>query len=349
MIDCTNITLPSSAVLFQALELIDKGSRQVALVVDEVHRLVGTLTDGDIRRAILRGADLQTPVRDVMHADCLSVRPGLSRDLLLALMHAKAIRHLPVIDEEGRLLGLEVLDELLLDGARDNWVVIMAGGLGIRMRPLTENCPKPMLKVGGQPLLSITIDMFRKQGFRNFLLAVNYLATTIQEFFEDGSRLGVRIEYLFEKERMGTAGAISLLPEHVDGPVLMINGDILTTLDFTALLDFHAQQGAPLTAAVREFSYQIPYGVARVDGETLTGLTEKPTQSFQVLAGIYVVDAPFARALPKACLDMPDLLSSMLRQGKRVPVYDIREYWLDIGKIEDYERANNDFPSLIQP
>jgi len=284
-----------------------------------------------------------------MRSGCVSARAGQSREQLLALMREKVIHQVPVVDDDGRVLGLEVLDLLVGDNVRDSWVVIMAGGLGTRMRPLTDNCPKPMLKVGGQPLLSITIDLFKKQGFRKFLLAVNYLATTIQDYFGDGSRLGVHIEYLLEKERMGTAGAMSLLPPHVDGALLVINGDILTTLDFTALLDFHEQHKALLTTTVREFSYQVPYGVARLDGETLQAVAEKPTQSFNVLAGIYVVDAAFARGLPQTCMDMPDLLSRLIAQGERVPAYTILEYWLDIGKFEDYERANIDFPSLIQP
>jgi len=348
MIDCTDIVIPSTAEVIEAMGVIDRGGRQVALVVDPRRRLLGTVTDGDVRRAILRGASLKTPVSDIMQRECVSARAGQSREQLLALMREKDIHQIPVLDNEGRVLGLELLDLLLRADIRDNWVVIMAGGLGTRMRPLTENCPKPMLKVGGQPLLSITIDMFKKQGFRKFLLAVNYLATTIQDYFGDGSRHGVRIEYLLEKERMGTAGAMSLLPSHVEGPLLVINGDILTTLDFASLLDFHVARKALLTTTVREFSYQVPYGVAQLEGESLLALSEKPTQTFKVLAGIYAVDAAFARSLPQVCMDMPDLLTQLIGRGEKVPAYTIHEYWLDIGKFEDYEQANLDFPTLLQ-
>lgn len=346
MTDFKNIFVPFTASILDALQVIDQGGRQLALVVDAGERLLGTVTDGDIRRAILRNTSLRAPVPEIMHKDCVTARPDQSREQLLALMGDKGIHHIPVVDATGRVIGLEVLDTLLNGRMRDNWVVIMAGGLGTRLRPLTDSCPKPMLHVGGQPLLQSIIENFTRFGFRKFFLAVNYMARTIQEHFGDGSELGVTIHYILEKEKLGTAGALSLLPKDIDAPLLIINGDILTSANFSSLLDFHEHHGGQVTAVVREFKQQIPYGVARLEDVWLRSIEEKPVQTHYVLAGIYVMEPGFARDIPYGCHDMPDLLSRLIDENRPVPAFLLREYWLDIGRIEDYERANQEFATI---
>lgn len=323
-----------------ALRVLDAGGLRIVMVVDDGGRLAGVVTDGDIRRALLRRMDFSAPVSDVMNPRPIVARVGTSRDSLRSLMEQHSLLHVPLVDEHGRLVGLETLRELLQGERRDNLVFIMAGGLGTRLRPLTDDCPKPMLPVGGKPILESILESFVEAGFHRFCFSVHYKPGRIREHFGDGSRWGVAIDYVEEEIPLGTGGALGLLRDPGDLPVLMMNGDVLTRLDFGALLDFHRAQGSELTLCVREYDMQVPFGVVEGEGSTVTGITEKPVHRFFVNAGVYVVN-PKVVALghPPRRLDMPDLVQSLIDDGYRVSMFPIHEYWLDVGRMEDFERA----------
>ncbi|QXH48305.1 nucleotidyltransferase family protein [Pseudomonas xanthosomatis] len=339
-----NIVVSPQASLREAILRIDASGIQMALVAEEDMRLVGLLTDGDVRRAILNGQDLDGPV-----AACMNPRPKTGSALLpraevLAMMRRFTFHHLPLVDEKGCLTGLATIDDFLGVEARDNWVVLMAGGLGSRLRPLTESCPKPLLAVGGKPILESILEGFLEHGFRRFFISVNYKAEMIMDYFGDGERWGARIEYLHENERLGTAGALSLLPEKPTAPLFVMNGDLITQANFAKILDFHEQHQATATMAVREYDFQVPYGVVNVEGVNITGIEEKPTHRFFVNGGIYVLSCEAVEAIPQhTFFDMPSLFQRLGGERKKTAAYPLREYWLDIGRLEEYERAQREW------
>ncbi len=334
--------------IHDAIRTIDEGAIRIALVVDAENRLLGTVTDGDIRRGILKGIALDGPVTHVMNPRPIMARVEESREKILETMKQTRLHQIPVVDGQGRLVTVEILDDLLQAHHRDNWVVLMAGGLGSRLRPLTEDCPKPLLKVGSKPLLEIILDNFLEYGFRKFYLSVNYKAEMVKDHFGDGSRWGIQIRYIHEDQRLGTAGALSLLPERPTLPVVVMNGDLLTKVNFQHLLDFHAEHDARATMCVREYDFQVPYGVVRIDNHRILSIDEKPVQRFFVNAGIYVLEPETLDCIPSStCFDMPDLFLKLIGQNRETAVFPIREYWLDIGHIEDFARANGDFPEVF--
>lgn len=334
--------------MLDIIGVIDRGSCQVALIVDEHGVLQGIVSDGDVRRAILRGEDLQTPVARIMNSKPLSVRLGEGPGAALILMRDNMLRYIPVLDADGRLIDVWSIEHLLHFNALPNSVVIMAGGLGSRLAPLTEDIPKPMLPVGGRPLLEHIIQHFINTGFRRFYLSVNYKAQYIIDHFQGGTAFGASINYLREDKRLGTAGALSLLPELPTTPTIIINGDILTRMDFSALLHAHNQTGVAATMVVKEHAIQIPYGVVSVNEQGLmTGIEEKPHHLFSISAGINVLSPEAFAHIPKdTFFDMPDLFSALIAAGSLPAVYKTEDYWLDIGRLADYRKANEEFSLL---
>lgn len=327
-----------------AIMRIDATGLQIALVLDEQDRLAGVLSDGDVRRAVLQGVDLNAPTAKFMNNSPTAAAASSSSPELLAIMRRKVLRHLPLVDGQGRVVGLSTMESLLGSLERPNAVVLMAGGLGTRLLPLTQDCPKPMLPVGGKPILESILESFYEQGFRRFYFSVNYLAQMLKDHFGDGSRWGVEINYLHEDKRLGTAGALSLLPEAPDRPVLVMNGDLLTKVRFDNLLDFHLEHSALGTMAVREYDFQVPYGVVRLDGTNILAIEEKPVQRFFVNAGIYVLSPQAVSLIPRdTFFDMPTLFEQLMQAGHTTSAYPLREYWLDIGRIEEFERAQREW------
>lgn len=326
--------------LRDAIVRIDRSGQQIALVVDDAGRLAGVLSDGDVRRAVLRDLDLSAPTSGFMNPFPTTALATASPTEQLAIMRRKVLRHLPLLDATGCVVGLSTLDSLMGGMERLNPVVLMVGGLGTRLMPLTRNCPKPMLPVGGKPILESILESFYEQGFRRFYFSVNYLAQTFKDHFGDGSRWGVDICYLHEDKRLGTAGALSLLPELPDEPLLVMNGDLLTRVRFDNLLDFHAEHQALATMAVREYDFQVPYGVVRLDGDRILAIEEKPVQRFFVNAGIYALSPEAISLIPRdTFFDMPSLFEKLMQAKHPTSAYPLREYWLDIGRIEEFERA----------
>jgi dTDP-glucose pyrophosphorylase len=339
--------LSADAPILEAVERLDGVRQKLILVIDDRRRLVGTISDGDIRRGLMRRLPVEAPVREVMNADPVALRAGESETAALRRLGERGVTLAPVLDLNGRVIGLYPAG-LGVTARRDNLVVIMAGGRGARLAPLTQHCPKPMLKVAGRPLLETIIERLRAQGFSRFRLAVNYLAEVIEDHFGDGSAFDVDIRYLRETEARGTAGALALLDEPVAAPLLVMNGDVMTRLNFSELLDFHAEHAALATLCVREQRFQAPHGVVEADGARLVSLREKPTFQWLANAGIYCLDpSVLARVPPAGAFDMPELLAQLAGEGKMVGAYPIHEYWLDIGRPPDFELAQTDFEAVV--
>jgi dTDP-glucose pyrophosphorylase len=346
--DWQKTLVPPSKSIIETMRLIDEIALQIALVVDEDGRLLGTVTDGDIRRAILRGGSLNEPIENVMNKRPTAFKADESREDMLVAMRLLKISKVPIVDNENRVLGLQILEELLRPIPRDNPVILMAGGLGSRLGQLTADCPKPLLRVGNQPVLQTILESFAAYGFHHFFISVNYKAEMIQEYFGDGSRWGVTIRYIHESKRMGTAGAIGLLPERPEIPFFVMNGDILTKINFLQLLEFHSEQRAAATMCAFKYDFQIPYGVLQVDRHCLIEINEKPVQSFFVNAGIYILEPRTLEFIPGGSFfDMPDLFERLIKERLETAVFPIREYWLDIGRLSDFEQAQGEYSQIF--
>lgn len=337
-----NAILTPENTLQEAIHNLDVTCLQIILVTSSDGTLIGTLTDGDIRRGLLRGLNLDRAIESIVFNDPLVVPPEFGRDMVLQLMQANSIHQLPIVDKKRRVIGLHLLDELITPGQRDNIMVIMAGGQGTRLRPHTENCPKPLLPVAGKPMLEHIIERAKAEGFHNFVLATHYLGHMIEEYFEDGSAWQIKIEYLKEESPLGTAGAIGLLNPKPDIPLLVTNGDVLTDIRYGELLDFHCRHDAAATMAVRIHEWQHPFGVVRTKGVDIIGFEEKPISRNHINAGVYALD-PFVFNLLEGCdyCDMPTLFNQLQEKQKRTIVYPMHEPWLDVGQPADYERANS--------
>lgn len=348
MVDWKKVLISPDVSVREAIATIDGGASQIALVVDESGRLLGTVTDGDIRRALLRGESLDAQSRAVMNVHPTVASDADSDEQILLLMRRMTLRQIPIVDGERRVVGLRVITDYL-SPQRENWVVLMAGGLGTRLHPLTETCPKPMLKIGEKPILENILENFIEHGFHRFFFSVNYMANVIKEYFGDGSRWGVKIGYLDENDRLGTAGALSLLGSRPDNPLVVMNGDLLTKVNFRHLLDFHHQHHATATMCVRDYEFQVPFGVVTTDHHLIRSIDEKPVHRFFVNAGIYVLEPEALKYVPgNTFFDMPTLFERLVADKKSTVAFPIREYWLDIGRLDDYERANGEFGAAFE-
>ncbi len=347
-LDLKSLTISRDATIHDAVAAIDRGGRQIALVVDEVGKLVAAITDGDVRRGLLRSMSFEAPARDIMRLGPTTADVRASRASVRRMMREKSLHHVPIVDEAGHLVDLVWIDDVVGPRQHGTRIVLMAGGLGTRLRPLTDDTPKPMLKIGGRPLLEVIIRNFLDQGFDQFTLSVNYRAEIIRDHFGDGRDLGVRIDYVEEPDRMGTAGALSLMAERPKEPFIVMNGDLLTTMNFDALLRFHGETGAEATMCAREYQMQVPYGVIRTDGRALFGIEEKPIETYFVNAGIYVLSPTVFDLIDQGkMLDMPVLFERVIERKGIASVFPVRDYWMDIGRIEDLERARAEFNSVF--
>lgn len=339
---------PDTKIL-RAMEIIDESSLQIALVVDEKHRLLGLVTDGDIRRGLLRGVSLEEPVEKIMKRDFTTSGMDVPKEAVLNIMKQKELRQIPIIDNGGRIIDLKILDDMIEMRALDNFVILMAGGRGSRLKPLTLDCPKPLLKVGSKPLMETILENFIEYGFHNFFISVNYKAEMIKDYFADGSRWGVSIEYINEDKQMGTAGALGLLPKIPADPMIVMNADLLTKVNFQHLLDFHQSHKAKATMCIRDYHFQCPYGVIKTDQYHLTQIEEKPTHTFFVNAGIYVLEPEILELVPQnTFVDMTTVFEKTIEHGYETVVFPIREYWMDIGMIDDFERANGEYSEIFK-
>lgn len=335
--------------LHDALSVIEKAGCQIALVVDQGGRLLATLSDGDVRRALLKGYALSDKVHLAMHAHPTCERDDENPAAVLSRMRLLGLRQIPLVDSTGVVTGLKLIDDFLAVPRRDNWVVIMAGGLGTRLAELTRNTPKPMLKVGSRPLLETIVRHYADQGFHRFYLAVNFKAEQIMAHLGDGSALGIDIRYLHEQQRMGTAGALSLLPKAPSLPILVTNADLLTKEDYGLMVDRHIEAKADATMAVRDFEMRVPFGVVRASAGRIESIEEKPLQSFVISAGTCILSPSVLEQVPSnQFFDMPSLFDVLIARGANVRTHSVTGYWLDIGQLPDYERANVEFSQVFK-
>ena len=345
MAELSDFTLSLGESLRAVVEAINRSGKQIALVVDTDRRLAGVITDGDIRRAIARGASLDdTKVDEVVNRKPLVGPAGLSASEALQIMRARSVRHLPLLDAERRVVDMLRLEDLVAVPPLTSRAVIMAGGEGRRLRPLTESTPKPLVDVGGKPLVELMIERLRLAGMTDITIALHHKSALIRERLGDGSRLGVRIDYALEPSPLGTMGALTLLRDRLEAPFFVVNADILTKCDFRAMWEYHrCQDGAAMTVGVSLHQVNIPYGEFTLHEGRVTRVEEKPHKEFPVNAGIYLLDPSAIDLIPlDKFFDATDMIRALVDGGRVVAAYLIREYWLDVGRLHDLEKANRD-------
>ncbi len=334
--------LPSNAIIQQAIKNLDEVAIKIVLVVNEAGNLEGTISDGDIRRGLLKGLDIHSPIKSVIQRNPLVVTPELGLEMVKQLMVANRVQQIPVVDERNHVVGLHLWDEITTTQVRDNLMVIMAGGMGTRMQPHTARCPKPLLSVAGKPMLEHIIAHAKSEGFSHFVLAIHYLGHMIEDHFGDGSQFGVKIAYLREQDPLGTAGALSLLNPSPNAPFVVTNGDVLTDIRYGELLDFHVRNEAIATMAVRVHEWQHPFGVVQIQGIEIIGIEEKPVTKSYINAGVYALDPDSLIALTAdVYCDMPTLFERLQGQAKRTVAYPMHEPWLDVGRPVDLATARS--------
>lgn len=336
-----NVVLPPHSTIKQVVTKLNETGLQIVLILDDNDVLLGTVTDGDIRRGLLRGLTLDHPVENVMRSNSLVVSLEVGREMVVHLMHENRLRQLPVVDSSQRVVGLHFWDENPSPVKLPNLMLIMAGGLGTRLRPHTETCPKPMLHVAGKPILEHIIDRAKSEGFHRFIISIQYLGQIIEDYFGNGQHLGVNIEYIKESIPLGTSGALSLLMDRPKHPFIVTNGDVLSEINYSELLKFHVRHDAMATMAVRLHEWQHPFGVVQTQGVDIVGFEEKPITRTYINAGIYALN-PEALGImtPNRRSDMPTLFEQLQSKGNRTIAYPMHEPWLDVGRPEDLKQAN---------
>ena len=338
------IKINEDSTVKQALRAISRGQLKIAIVVDTKDKLIGTLSDGDIRRGFLKGLNINSSIKTLINTKPLISKYGERTDSILKIAYSKKINQIPVVNNKGRVLGVLTINDPIKNKLTFNYVVIMAGGKGTRLKTLTKSIPKPMLKVGDKPILETIIERFRDCGYKNIILCVNYKSNKIENYFKNGKKFGVKIKYIKEKKRMGTAGALSLLKrEKLTEPFFVTNGDLLTNLNFEKMLDFHQKYNAMATMCVKEYNLSSPYGEVNLINENICNINEKPTHKFFANSGIYVLNPECIKLVPKKFYDMTSLFKKMISKKKKVISFPIEEYWKDIGRPSDYETANKEF------
>jgi dTDP-glucose pyrophosphorylase len=334
--------MKKEATIAEAIQRLNEAGLKILLVTEDDGRLVGTISDGDIRRGLLRGLVLSSEIENIIHKDAMVVPIDMSRDVVIQIMTANKIQQVPIVDEENRVIGLHLWDELNTKKQRDNFMVIMAGGKGSRLYPQTENCPKPLLLIAGKPILEHIIDRAKKEGFFRFVIAIYHLGHMIEDYFGDGKRFGVQIEYLREQEPLGTAGALVLFKGRPKSPFIVTNGDVVSDIHYSELIDFHNQHDAFATMAVRRYESQNPFGVVQTDGIEITHYEEKPITINYINAGVYVLEpGAIDQLIISERKDMPTLFQELSDKSERVIAYPIHEQWLDIGNPNDFQTALN--------
>ena len=327
-----------------AILTIEKSHTKIGLVVDKDFKLIATISDGDIRRGILKGLTLDSPITEILNSNFISVEADKNRDEIIEIMKVNDINQIPIINEEGKLIGLHLLNEFIGKKEINNIVVIMAGGKGKRLRPLTEICPKPMLKIGEKPILEIIINRFKEYGFKNFYISVNYLKEQVINYFEDGQKWNINIQYIIEKNPLGTAGSLKKLPTSEKKPYLLVNGDVICSFNPLQVLEFHNINKSDITICAHNYEHNIPFGVIETKGIKFQKILEKPTFHHLINAGVYVIDPILNKFIPEdKFFDMPDFINKCSINNKEINVFPIHEYWLDIGLHENLKEARKKF------
>jgi dTDP-glucose pyrophosphorylase len=340
------LVFDSSLTINGAIRALDLNGTGILLIVNSDNVLTGTVTDGDIRRGLLKGLNLDAHVRDIENRDFLVVTPDIDKQQVLSLMHVNKVKQIPVVDNRGKVLAIHLWDGLGSSGVRENPFVIMAGGMGSRLYPKTENCPKPMIPVAGKPMLQHILERAREQGFRNFVISINHLGHMVESYFEDGQRFGVRIEYLREPKPLGTAGSLAYFKNKENLDVIITNGDVITDINYGDFLDFHIRQNAVATVAIKQSRWQNPFGVVTLSGNEIISYIEKPVTESYINAGIYALNPSSFSFLPQGeRADMPDLLEKIRMEGNKSLGYLLHESWADVGIPEELQALDRSLRS----
>jgi len=331
------------ASLIECMRIIEIAGTGIALAVDSEFRLIGTVSDGDIRGALIKGYHLDSPVSPHVNRNCFYVLPNVPRAEVLDIMQARRFKQVPIVDEQGKVIGLHLLHDILGNILKPNWAVVMAGGKGERLRPMTENIPKPMIKVAGRPILERIILHLVSYGISRIFLSVNHLAQVIEDYFEDGSKYGVKIEYLRENEALGSGGAIALLPEIPSHPFMVMNGDLIVDVNCADMIEFHSQNEFYATMGVYTYFHQVPYGCVEIQNNRLVGLEEKPVLEKMVNAGIYVLSPQAVSAIPKNTYSpITTLFEDALKNNLVCGTFSVEKEWLDIGTPQQLRQARGE-------
>ena len=344
-------TINSNALIRDAVQKIDEGAIGITFVVDESMKFKGSVSDGDIRRAMLKGVSLDDSVTNIINTGSVVGGHDISDDQVLSLYQKRGIAQVPIVDESGFLIDIKTAREVISSRSvkeKPNRVFLMVGGIGSRLRPLTLDTPKPMLQIGGKPILQTIVENLKGHGFVRFTFCVNHMSDQIVDFFGNGEKFGVNISYIHEEQKLGTAGALGLYKEEVSEPFIVMNGDIISNINFKQLIDFHRETSAVATLCVKEESYRIPYGVINLNDHYLESIEEKPVKTFFINAGIYVLSpATLARIPSGQYFDMTSLLTSLLNDDEKVSSFHLREDWLDIGRREEFDKAQERYDAIF--
>ena len=343
-----NIKLSKSATVEEALKVIGNGAMKIVLIVDKSDKLLGTLTDGDIRRGLLNGLDLKSSIESIIFKTPTVAKNTDTKEMILKLAISKRLHQIPIVNESGKVIGIEEINELVKPNQKKNKVILMVGGLGKRLGALTKNTPKPMLKVGNKSILETIVESLSSHGYINIVMCLNYKSDVIKDYFGNGSEFGVNIEYVTEDKRMGTAGALSLLKEKPEEPFFVMNGDLLTNVNFESIHEFYLSNDADALMCVREYESQVPYGVINMKNNKITSIDEKPIQRFFVNAGIYMLNPDILELIPKdQFYNMTTLFEKLIEKNKNAISFPIKGYWLDIGRYEEYTKANEEYNQVF--
>jgi len=339
-----NLTFSKDISIRSGLAALEKETAKIIFLVNDDNRLVGTCTDGDFRRAILNSVDINDPVEVIANLNPITVPTSMQASEAQSLLRKHNILYAPVVDDEGYILDMVSFRGLPKGADKDIPIVLMAGGLGRRLMPLTENCPKPLLPLGDKPILEHIILRFKEQGFRRFYISINYLGHMIEDYFGTGDYLDVKISYLKETKRLGTGGALGLLPKNMTSPFIVMNGDLLTEMDFSTLLDTHESNKAAATMCIREYITSIPFGVVETDHQKYISTQEKPTLIHHINAGVYCLSSEALRYIPhNEFYDMPTLFADLTEEKKPCAVHLIHDTWIDVGSTKEYHTAQARF------
>lgn len=337
-----------NTTIIKVLELINENSKQIAIVVDDNRKLLGTINDGDIRRALLKGSSLTDSIKNIYNRTPIIAFSYHSKEDIIELCTQNKVHQIPVVDSNKNLIRIETLEDLLYIPEKANKVVLMLGGLGTRLRPLTNDIPKPMLKVGDKPILETIVLNFKKYGFYKFIFSVSYKSHIIEEYFGDGSRFGIEIEYIHEEKRMGTAGSLFFMKEKLNEDFFVMNGDLLTDINFDDMYNYHIRNDTSCTLGVRKHSYKVPFGVLNINNSIVRSIDEKPVYDFFVSGGVYILNPVILNLVPEnKFFDMPTLVEELISKKDNVKSYYIKDYWLDIGEIDEYKKANNEYEKIF--
>jgi len=350
MYEWRKVILKSNCTMKEAIKVLNEEALRIVMVVDDNQKLIGTITDGDIRRALIEHKDMKVQLGEIMHTSPSTISDNLSEKQILTLMKQKNVLQLPILDNEDKVIGLKTLQNTYEIEKHDNTVFLMAGGFGVRLHPLTEKIPKPLLKIGTSPILEIILKQLIESGFNNFVISTHYKAQMLKDYFGDGSKWDVSINYVYEENPLGTAGSLGLMPKiNNDLPVLMMNGDLLTKVDFNSFLNFHNNHSGIASMCVREYDFEVPYGVVKSKNQKLKSIVEKPIHKFFVNAGIYLLNQSLIKKLDGISrIDMTSLLESQINDGLEVNIFPLHEYWLDIGQHEQLEQAKKDSKRVFE-